>query len=87
MLMRDRDIRRLDGSIDIDFHRQRGLTERRVVMTRFFKPLRRFGRPLVAVAVVIAALSMAPSRHGEGWNGPAGMAAKLPNLLALNASR
>ena len=75
MLMRDRDIRRLDGSIDIDFHRQRGLTERR------------FGRPLVAVAVVIAALSMAPSRHGEGWNGPAGMAAKLPNLLALNASR
>ena len=58
MLMRDRDIHRLDGLIDIDFYRQRSLSERRVVMTGFFKPLRRFGKPLAAVAAV-AALSIA----------------------------
>jgi hypothetical protein len=61
--------RRLDGSIDIDFYRQRGLTERRVVMARFFKGLIKLGRPLAAVAVMIFAISMMPSRDGTGWNG------------------
>ena len=46
-------IRRLDGSIDIDFYRQKGLMERRVVMTDFFRSA---GRPLAAAALVMVAL-------------------------------
>lgn len=85
MLMQDQDIRRrLDGSIDIDFYRHQGLMERRMVMTRFFRTAGKFGRPLVAAAVVAAALSMAPSQSGEGWNGPV---ANNLGLVALNAAR
>jgi len=45
--------RRLDGSIDVDFYRQKGLTERRVVMTDFFRSA---GKPLAAAALVMIAL-------------------------------
>ena len=73
--------RRLDGSIDVDFYRQRGLMERRVVMTNFVKGAGRLARPLVAVAVLAAALSVTP-RDGAGWNAPtASMTA--PNGMSL----
>ena len=36
MLTQRQDFRRLDGSIDIDFYRQKGLMERRAAMTGFF---------------------------------------------------
>jgi hypothetical protein len=56
--------RRLDGSIDIDFYRQRGLMERRIVMTGFFKGFGQLVKPLAA------ALYAAPSRDDTGWNAP-----------------
>jgi hypothetical protein len=44
MLTRSQDIRRrLDGSIDIDFYRQKALMERRAYMTRFFSGARKLG--------------------------------------------
>jgi len=46
-------IRRLDGSIDIDVYRQKGLMERRVVMTDFFRSA---GKPLAAAALVLLTL-------------------------------
>jgi hypothetical protein len=42
--------RRLDGSIDIDFYRQRGLMERRTVMRGFFRRFGQVVKPLAAVA-------------------------------------
>ncbi len=54
-------IRRLDGSIDIDVYRQKGLMERRVVMTGFFKSA---GRPLAAAALVMVALYAVSPRDG-----------------------
>ena len=54
-------IRRLDGSIDIDVYRQKGLMERRVVMTGFFKSA---GRPLAAAALVIGAWAIVPLAVG-----------------------
>jgi hypothetical protein len=45
--------RRLDGSTDIDFYRQKGLMERRVVMTDFFRSA---GKPLAAAALVLLTL-------------------------------
>ena len=51
--------RRLDGSIDIDFYRQRGLMERRAVMTGFFTGLRGAAKPVVSAAVLMATLYMA----------------------------
>jgi hypothetical protein len=62
--------RRLDGSIDIDFYRQRGLMERRIVMTGFFKRFGQVVKPLAAVALIAAALCAAPSRNGTGWVAP-----------------
>lgn len=35
MIAQRQDIRRLDGSIDIDFYRHKGLTEGRAVMANF----------------------------------------------------
>ena len=53
--------RRTDGSIDIDFYRQKGLTERRVVMTGSFRSA---GKPLAAAALVMIALYAISPRDG-----------------------
>jgi hypothetical protein len=85
MLTQHQDIRRrIDGSIDIDFYRQAGLTERRVVMTNFFGGAKKLVKPLVAAAVLAGALYLAPARDGAGWNGPSAtglgtISASLPN--------
>jgi hypothetical protein len=90
--------RRLDGSIDIDFYRQRGLMERRIVMTGFFKGFGQFVKPLAAVALIAAALYTAPSRDGTGWVAPSASVAgsnkvslayptTAAQLYALNAAR
>ena len=82
MFAQGQTIRRRDGSIDIDFYRQKGLMERRAVMTGFFKGASKLGRPLVAAAALAAALSMAPARDGTGYRTPtAGIAA--PNGASL----
>jgi hypothetical protein len=62
--------RRLDGSLDIDFYRHKGLMERRAVMTDFFRGAKTLVKPLVAAAVLAGALYTAPMRDGTGWNGP-----------------
>jgi len=58
--------RRIDGSIDIDFYRQRGLMERRVVTTGFFRGA---GKPLLAAALVVAALCAVAPRDGTAGRG------------------
>ena len=73
MTAQDQITRRLDGSIDIDFYRQKGLMERRVVMTDFFRGMVRPRKALVAVAIIAAALYVSPARDGTGWNGPGAM--------------
>jgi hypothetical protein len=73
MFMHHYDIRRrTDGSIDTDFSRQRGLMERRAVMTDFVMGLRKAGKFLVAAAVAIGvvALSMVPVNEGASWSAP-----------------
>lgn len=91
-------IRRDDGSIDIDFYRQAGLTERRLVMIDFFRGLGRFGRPLVAVLLGVATLAMAPPRDGVNGRAPIAATAKpygvclappaaSDQLYAMNAAR
>ena len=52
MIAQRQDIRRLDGSIDIDFYRHKGLMERRAVMTNFLSGARTLVKPLVAVALL-----------------------------------
>jgi hypothetical protein len=69
MLVEQQHIRRRDnGSIDIDFYRQVGLMERRMVMTNFARGLKKVHRGIVAALMLAAALYMAPSRDGTGWN-------------------
>lgn len=53
--------RRPDGSIDIDFYREKGLMERRAVIADVFQRMR-FRSALMTGAVVAAALSIIPSR-------------------------
>jgi hypothetical protein len=90
--------RRLDGSIDIDFYRQRGLMERRNLMTGFFNTFGQVVKPLAAVALIAAALCAAPFRNGTGWLAPVASVAgsnkvslanptTAPQLDALNAAR
>jgi hypothetical protein len=90
--------RRLDGSIDIDFCRQRGLMERRIVMTGFLKRFGQVVKPLAAVALIAAAFGAAPSRDGTGWVAPTASVAgsnmvslayptTAAQLYALNAAR
>jgi hypothetical protein len=74
--------RRFDGSIDIDFYRQRGLMARRAVMTDFFKGMATGRKPLVAAAVIVAALYMSPARDGTRWNGPSASSPR-PNSASL----
>jgi hypothetical protein len=68
--------RRHDGSIDVDFYRQAGLTERRLVMTDFFRGLRKVHRGVIAVLLFAAAIYMAPSRDGTGWNEASAISAR-----------
>jgi hypothetical protein len=71
MQTQNQDIRRrLDGSIDIDFYRQRGLMKRRIAMTGFFKGCGQVVKPLAAVALIVATLYAAPSRNGTGLVAP-----------------
>jgi hypothetical protein len=61
--------RRLGGPIDIDFYRQRGLMERRTVMTGFAKglgkkSLGKLGKPLAAALVTVALLYAIAPRDG-----------------------
>jgi hypothetical protein len=58
--------RRIDGSIDIDFYRQKGLSERRVVMTGFFRGA---SKPLAATALVMIALYAIAPRDGTAGHG------------------
>jgi hypothetical protein len=71
MRSQHQDIRHhLDRPTDFDLDRQRGLMERGIVMTGFFKWFGPVVRPLGAVALIAAALCAAPSRDGTGWVGP-----------------
>ena len=71
MIAQHQDIRhRLDRPIDFDLYRQRGLMERGAVMTGFFKGFGKLIKPLVAIALIAAALYAAPSRDGTGWVAP-----------------
>jgi hypothetical protein len=77
MFAQDQEIRRRDGMIDIDFYRQKGLMERRIVMTQFFRRLKRICKPVVAAAALAGALYAAPARDGTGWNGPTSSPSRL----------
>jgi hypothetical protein len=73
--MHTNDIQRRDnGTIDIDFYRQRALSERQEVMNSFLRRLGAAARPLIAVAVLaFAAYSVAvrpPSTAGEVRSSP-----------------
>jgi hypothetical protein len=59
----------LDRSIYFDLDRQRGLMERGIVTTGFFKQFGQIVRPLAAVALIVAALYAAP-RDRTDWVGP-----------------
>jgi hypothetical protein len=78
MLTQRQDIRRrLDGSIDIDFYRRKGLMERRAYMTRLFSGAKKLGKPRVAAAV-------APAYDGTGWNGPSASATGMNSASLIN---
>jgi len=79
--------RGLDGSIDIDFYRQRVLMER-----RFFKGFGPVVKPLVGVVLISGALYAAPSRDGTGWVAPTARVSlahptTAAQLYALNEAR
>jgi hypothetical protein len=81
MLTQRQDIRRrLDGSIDINFYRQKGLMERRAYMTNLFSGAKKIGKPLLAAAVLAGALYIVSARDGSGWNGPNVSVTGLPAL-------
>ena len=55
MLTQSQDIRRRpDGSIDIDFYRQKGLMERRAYITRFFSGAKKPDSPDCPSASTVA---------------------------------
>ena len=83
MLTQRQDFRRLDGSIDIDFYRQKGLMERRAAMTGFFSGAGKVIRPAVAIAIVILTISLMPGPAGTGWNAPSAttITASGPSLV------
>ena len=65
-----------NGSIDIDFYRQAGLTERCLVMTGFVSGLKKAQRGVIAVLLLAAAIYMAPARDGTGWNEASAISAR-----------
>jgi len=54
--------RRIDGSIDIEFYRDRGLMERRAVIKNVFGNVVKVQAAYIVAAIVAAALSIVPSR-------------------------
>ena len=59
--------RRTDGSIDIDFYRQQGLMERRIVLTGFMKGIAKLGPPLAVLTAVAVSLYLMPDvLHAAG---------------------
>lgn len=70
-----------DGSIDIDFYRQRALRLRTETMTVFFTG--KFAKPLIAILVLIVAVAVLP-RHKEE---DARRSASIISKSLLNASR
>jgi hypothetical protein len=83
MFARHDGIRRLeDGSIDFGFYRRRAASWRSRAMREFLAA--RVGplvRPVVAAAVIAAALYVMPGKTGDGWNGPregGGLTGTLP---------
>jgi hypothetical protein len=75
--------RRPDGSIDIDFYRKAGLTERRLVMMRFARGLMRVDRVVIAVLMLAAIFYMAPARDGTGWNEAAASGKRHDHAMLL----
>jgi hypothetical protein len=89
MHTKHQDMRSLDGSI---VYRPRVLMERRIVMTGFFKGFGKLVKPLVAVALIAAAVCASPSRDGTGWVAPTARVSlahptTAAQLYALNAAR
>jgi hypothetical protein len=58
-------LRRIDGSIDIDFYRAQGLAERREVIKGAIRGLRRGGKGLAAVATAMVAVIALLSGNGS----------------------
>ncbi len=58
--------RRLDGSIDVEFYRDRGLAARRAAMAGFVKGA---GKSLAAAALVLVALYVVAPRDGTSERG------------------
>jgi hypothetical protein len=73
--------RRDDGSIDIDFYRQAGLTERGVVMTGFLRGAKKALAGVVAVLLLAATFYMAPSREVAGRNAVSAVGARHDSTM------
>jgi hypothetical protein len=71
--------RREDGSIDIDFYRQAGLTERRLVITNFARGLKKVHRGVIAALLLAAALYS--SRDGTGSNQASTIGARNNSMM------
>lgn len=63
--------RRSDGSIDIEFYRERGLMARRAVIARVFRAAGR-KRGLIALAAAAAVIYVAMPRDDAGATGRSG---------------
>ena len=89
MFVQDREIRRRsDGSIDIDFYRQRGLMERRLMVARAFTGLR-VRKALFVAAALALAVSVIPTRDsGQKGSVATGTALNSASLIkTANATR
>jgi hypothetical protein len=73
--------RRADGSIEVDFERQQGRSEHRIVMSSFFRGAHRLGKPLVAVVAVTVALCLMPARDNT-WKAASTRDGLLVRLIA-----
>ncbi len=82
MTNNDLEIRRHDdGSIDIDFYRQRALRLRAEMMTGFFTGMAKLAKPLIAILILIGVLAMMPRQEKEEARVSASIISK--NLLSL----
>jgi hypothetical protein len=75
--------RRPDGSIDIDFYRKAGLSERRLVVIRFARDLMRIHRVVIALLMLAATFYIAPARDGTGWNEAAASGRRHDHAMLL----
>jgi hypothetical protein len=55
--------RRSNGTIDIDFYRDEAFLLRRAATNKFFRRIRRAGRPLIGVATIIANYALLTPRE------------------------